>query len=90
MDIASREAVEQAVRLFAGSVLVVSHDRYFLDSLVETVVEISGGKLEVHEGNFTEYFKRRYPVLPRLSGEIKTRGKDRASASSGSRRCSRN
>jgi ATP-binding cassette, subfamily F, member 3 len=77
MDIASREIIEEAVGQFAGTVLVVSHDRYFLDKLVDRVVEIREGRLFSFEGNFSEYFKSRYPVLPRLSGSIDTRGRER-------------
>jgi len=77
MDIQSREAIEQAVSRFKGTVLVISHDRYFLDQLVDRVVEIEDAALVSHEGNFSEYFKARYPVLPRLSGEIRKRGGER-------------
>jgi len=77
MDIDSREMIEEAVGQFPGTVLVVSHDRYFLDRLVDRVVEIREGKLFSYEGNFSEYFRKRYPVLPRLSGSVDTRGRER-------------
>ena len=77
MDIQSREMIEQAVDQFPGTVLVVSHDRYFLDQLVDRVIEINGKKLISYEGNFSAYFKNRYPVLPRLSGKTETRGSER-------------
>lgn len=80
MDIRSREAIEKAIALFQGTVLVISHDRYFLDQLVERVVEVENAKLVTHDGNFTEYFKKKYPVLPRLSGEVKKRGAERTKA----------
>ena len=77
MDIQSREMIEEAVKLFKGTVLVVSHDRYFLDQLVDRVIEIDNNKLNSFTGNFSEYFKAKYPALPRLSGEIKKRGGER-------------
>jgi ATP-binding cassette subfamily F protein 3 len=77
MDIQSREMIEEAVNQFTGTVLVVSHDRFFLDQLVDRVVEIDDKKLVSYEGNFSQYFKTKYPVLPRLSGDIKNRGKER-------------
>lgn len=80
MDIQSREMIEEAVSQFSGTVLVVSHDRFFLDQLVDKVVEIDNKKLVVYEGNFSRYFKAKYPVLPRLSGEIDSRGKERRAA----------
>ena len=84
MDIASREIIEEAVSQFAGTVFVVSHDRYFLDKLVDRVVEIREGRLFSFEGNFSEYFRNRYPVLPRLSGNIDTRGRERKESSGSS------
>jgi ATP-binding cassette subfamily F protein 3 len=81
MDIQSREAIEQAVSRFKGTVLVISHDRYFLDQLVDRVVEIENEKLVSHAGNFSEYFKVKYPVLPRLSGKTGRRGLERKSFS---------
>ncbi|MGL1892746.1 MAG: ABC-F family ATP-binding cassette domain-containing protein [Spirochaetaceae bacterium] len=78
MDINSREMIEQAINNFSGTVLVISHDRFFLDQLVDRVIEISDKKFTSFDGNFSEYFKFRYPVLPRLNGEIKTRGTERS------------
>ncbi|MBF9017526.1 MULTISPECIES: ribosomal protection-like ABC-F family protein [unclassified Oceanispirochaeta] len=77
MDIRSREMIEEAIGNFSGTVLVVSHDRYFLDQLVDRVIEIDQGQFNSYEGNFSEYFKNKYPVLPRLSGKIKSRGRER-------------
>jgi ATP-binding cassette, subfamily F, member 3 len=77
MDIQSREMIEEAVKKFKGTVLVVSHDRFFLDQLVDRVIEIDDKKLKSFPGNFSEYFKAKYPALPRLSGEIKKRGGER-------------
>ncbi len=77
MDIKSREAIEEALRKYNGTILVVSHDRFFLDQLVTRIVEIDNWKLVSFQGNFSEYFKDKYPVLPRLNGSIKTRGGER-------------
>lgn len=82
MDIESRELIEKAINLFRGTILVVSHDRYFLDQLVERVVEIDELKLKSYEGNFSDFFKEKYPVLPRLSGKIDDRAKERLSIKS--------
>ncbi len=77
MDIVSREAIEEALEEFAGTMLIVSHDRFFLDTLVKRVYEFRDRKLVCYEGNFTEYFRKRYPVLPRLSGSVKSRGSEK-------------
>jgi len=68
LDIASCEAVEDALVDFAGTVLVVSHDRYFLDRIATRIVEIDGGDFVEYDGNFSEFWYRRYgaSVRPRF------------------------
>ncbi|HAK45802.1 MAG TPA: hypothetical protein DCO79_07785, partial [Spirochaeta sp.] len=80
MDILSREAIEHAVSSYKGTVLVISHDRYFLDRLVDRVIEIDDKRLVSYDGNFSSYFKTKYPVLPRLGGQLKNRGAERRSS----------
>ncbi len=60
LDIAACEAVEDALADFEGTILVVSHDRYFLDRIATRVVEIDRGKLVEWEGNFSEFWLSRY------------------------------
>ncbi len=59
LDIATREVVENALMRFAGTLLVVSHDRYFLDKIVTHVAEIRNRKLLLYDGNFTNYWHQR-------------------------------
>jgi ATP-binding cassette, subfamily F, member 3 len=59
LDIYSREHVENALEAFNGTVLVISHDRYFLDRIVERIVEVDEQMLKDHEGNFSEYWRRK-------------------------------
>lgn len=70
MDIVSREAIFQGLNEFKGTVLVVSHDRYFLDNLVNRVLEIEDRKILSFPGNFSDFFKNKYSTLPRFSGRI--------------------
>ncbi len=76
MDINSREVIEEAVARFSGTVLVVSHDRYFMDGLVDRIIEIDNKKLVSFPGDFSCYFKKKYPVLPKLSGGIDKRRRE--------------
>ncbi|MBN2436390.1 MAG: ABC-F family ATP-binding cassette domain-containing protein [Spirochaetes bacterium] len=78
MDIQTREVMEEVLTGFAGTILFVSHDRYFLDTVAQRVIEIADRKINVHQGNFTDFFKKRYRTLPRLSGSITTRAKERS------------
>ena len=59
LDIFSCERVEEALEAFEGTVLVISHDRYFLDRIVERIVEVDQLTLVDHLGNFSEYWQRR-------------------------------
>src|SRR6266540_4028999 len=55
LDIASAEVLEQALEEFAGTVVVVSHDRYFLDRVVDRIFELHEGELRVYEGGYSYY-----------------------------------
>ncbi|MBI9012360.1 MAG: ABC-F type ribosomal protection protein [Clostridiales bacterium] len=56
VDIESREMIEQALRKFTGTVLFISHDRYFIDQLATKVIQIEDKKLVTYDGGY-EYFK---------------------------------
>jgi ATP-binding cassette subfamily F protein 3 len=60
LDIASCEAVEDAIAEFEGTILVVSHDRFFLDRVATRVVEIEDRDFVEHDGNFSEFWYRKY------------------------------
>ena len=59
LDIASLEWLENYLRAFKGTVLVVSHDRYFLDSVVDRVIEIERGKADFYTGNYSYYAREK-------------------------------
>ena len=56
LDIYAREAIEDGLEGFMGTILVVSHDRYFLDKIANTIVGIRERKLEEFRGNFSEFW----------------------------------
>ena len=55
LDLPARESLEEALRQFDGTVLFVSHDRYFIRALASKVVELSDGNLTEFTGNYDEY-----------------------------------
>jgi ATP-binding cassette, subfamily F, member 3 len=55
LDLASCEVLEQALDTFAGTILVVSHDRYFLDRIVDRVIELRDGALTDYAGDYSSY-----------------------------------
>ncbi|OPX63028.1 MAG: putative ABC transporter ATP-binding protein [Methanomassiliicoccales archaeon PtaB.Bin134] len=54
LDIPSKEAVEEALREYTGSLIVVTHDRYLLDAVCTKVGELRAGKLNVFNGTYSE------------------------------------
>ena len=58
LDIASREVLLEALQEFEGTVLIVSHDRYFLRHLVNRVFEIDHGALKICEGDYDYYLSK--------------------------------
>jgi len=63
LDLHATEWLEEYIRTFRGTVVVISHDRYFLDRIVGRIIEIAGGKAEFYSGNYSFYAlekERRY------------------------------
>jgi ATP-binding cassette subfamily F protein 3 len=58
LDIASAEVLEQALDEFIGTVLVVSHDRYFLDRTIRRLLVIENGNLMEYPGGYSDYLMR--------------------------------
>jgi ATP-binding cassette subfamily F protein 3 len=54
LDIASAEILESALDGFDGTILAVSHDRYFLDRVVERIAELRSGRLVLHGGGYSQ------------------------------------
>ena len=59
LDIFSREKVEEALEEFEGSILVISHDRYFLDRIVHRIVEVDNPILKEYAGDFTYFWRKK-------------------------------
>ncbi len=58
LDILSREVLLDALSAFEGTIVIVSHDRYFLKRLATRVFEIDRGKLNVYEGDYNYYLEK--------------------------------
>ena len=59
MDIRSKDILKQALKSFDGTLLIVSHDRDFLDGLVDKIYEFRDGKVKEHLGGVQEFLERR-------------------------------
>ena len=56
LDIPSREALEGALAQFPGTIITVSHDRYFLDKLATEILHFEGGAATYHNGSYSDYY----------------------------------
>jgi ATP-binding cassette subfamily F protein 3 len=59
LDIASCEALEAALEEFEGTVFTISHDRYYLDKVVDRVLALDHGGVRCYEGGYTDYINAR-------------------------------
>ena len=58
LDLKSKDVLKEAIRDFDGTVIIVSHDRDFLDGLVERVYEFGGGKVREHLGGIYDWIRQ--------------------------------
>jgi len=76
LDIEAVEWLERILREWEGAVLIVSHDRYFLDNTVSTIWEMSRSGIETYSGNYSAYLlqrQERWEYYERVFTEEKTR-----------------
>ena len=69
LDQESIKILEKMLKNHNGALLLVSHDRQFLDSLCNTIVEIDEGKIKVYKGNYTTYLKLKEKEVKRQEFE---------------------
>ena len=66
LDLTARVAVEEALRSFEGTLLLVSHDRYFAAQVTSSVAVLEGGVLRRHDGDYRDYVRQHGALLGRL------------------------
>jgi len=59
LDVTSIEWLETYLKSYKGTVIVISHDRYFLDRVVTKIIEIEDGETSLYDGNYTYYVKEK-------------------------------
>jgi ATP-binding cassette subfamily F protein 3 len=62
LDMRAKDVLLEAIAAFSGTVVFVSHDRYFIDRLATRVLEVEGGTVTSHEGNYADYLRRKEGV----------------------------
>ncbi|PIE53835.1 MAG: ABC transporter ATP-binding protein [Dethiosulfovibrio peptidovorans] len=63
LDMTTKELFQRALLKYDGTMLIVSHDRFFLDNLVSRVLEIRKGHLHDYQGNYSAFVARREQIL---------------------------
>jgi ATP-binding cassette subfamily F protein 3 len=58
LDIASADVLEQALKAFQGTILLISHDRHLIRNVTNMVVEINGGKATAYQGDYEYYLRK--------------------------------
>ncbi len=59
LDLEAIAWLENTLRSFRGTLLVVSHDRWFLDAVCGSILEVSGGSVDSYDGNYSDYLSQR-------------------------------
>jgi ATP-binding cassette, subfamily F, member 3 len=59
LDMRAKDVLLDALMKYTGTVIFVSHDRYFIDKLATRVFEVGGGKVEIFPGNYEDYLWRK-------------------------------
>ncbi|BDR70777.1 thiamine ABC transporter substrate-binding protein [Clostridium tetani] len=77
LDIVSREALEDAIVNYDGTVLVISHDRYFLNKVIDKIYELKKDEIKEYLGNYSYYIEKkknpsRFEALEENEGMTKT------------------
>jgi ATP-binding cassette subfamily F protein 3 len=88
LDLRAKDVLLSALVKYTGTVVFVSHDRYFIDKLATRVFEVGGGKVEVFPGNYEDYLWRKQggqhvaPTLDDVPGAKSRNGSSLASGAS--------
>jgi len=58
LDMTSQDVLQEALRQYDGTIVIVSHNRFFLDQFVTRVLEVKAGRASLHEGSVSDYLAR--------------------------------
>ena len=74
LDLRAKDVLLEALGKYTGTVVFVSHDRYFIDKLATRVFEIGAGKVEIYPGNYEDYLWRKEGGPAQLAAELPKNG----------------
>ena len=70
LDLRAKDVLLEALRVFSGTVVFVSHDRYFIDKLATRIFEIEGGEFRDYAGNYEDYLWQKERRAPGPEGSV--------------------
>jgi len=76
LDLTSKAMLESLIQGFEGSVIIVSHDRYFLDLIVDEILEVENGRIAQFPGNYSEYMFEKRLQLERQAEHYQAQQKE--------------
>ena len=76
LDLKGKTLLQNVINAFSGSVVIVSHDRYFLDMIVDDILEVENGTITQFEGNYSEYVFEKRLRLQRQAAEFQAQQKE--------------
>ena len=79
LDMRAKDVLLEALSKYTGTVVFVSHDRYFIDKLATRVFEIGGGKVEVYPGNYEDFMWRKQGGAEKLHEQVSASARGPAS-----------
>jgi len=59
LDLKGKEVLEQALKEFNGTVVLVTHDRYIIDQVVDTIIEVADRGIKIYPGNYSDYLYKK-------------------------------
>jgi ATP-binding cassette subfamily F protein 3 len=72
LDIATKDLFQKALLKYKGTILIVSHDRYFLDNLIYRVMEIRDGQMIDYPGNYSYFVEKRTQLLEESANSLES------------------
>src|SRR5579884_2363343 len=79
LDIRAKDILLEALSKYSGTVVFVSHDRYFIDKLATRVIEIGSGRVEVYPGNYEDFIWRKQGGAAKLQEQVSASTKSQVS-----------
>ncbi|MCF7823842.1 MAG: ABC-F family ATP-binding cassette domain-containing protein [Candidatus Marinimicrobia bacterium] len=76
LDVSSRDIVQDAISGFEGSMVCISHDRYFLNKMTDTIIEVDGGAITLYPGNYDYYIWKKSQEIDQPVERLANTGRD--------------